>query len=106
MLRLAIVLSALAGLYLVAAYLVLPRLWSHYEHEPGLAGRPMLTVTAAGIPGDPINVGLVGDRSEVVRALAVAGWYPADAVTLRTSIEIAGSVLFDRPYRAGRPTLL
>ena len=32
-------------------------------------------------------------------ALGAAGWYPADAVTLKTSIEIAGSVLFDRPYR-------
>ena len=28
-----------------------------------------------------------------------AGWYPADPVTLRSSIEIAGSVLLDRPYR-------
>jgi len=28
-----------------------------------------------------------------------AGWYPADPVTLRSSIEIVGSVLLDRPYR-------
>ena len=79
--------------------MVLPRLWTHYEHEPGLAGRPMVTVTADGIPGDPLNVGLVGTEEEAIRALAAAGWYPADAVTLRTSIEIAGSVIFDRPYR-------
>jgi hypothetical protein len=95
----AVILIASAGLYYAAAYIVLPRLWSHYEHEPGLAGRPMVTVTADGIPGDPLNVGLVGSREEAIRALAAAGWYPADAVTLRTSIEIAGSVLFDRPYR-------
>ena len=67
-------------------------LWTHYEHEPGLAGRPMVTVTADGIPGDPLNVGLVGTKEEAIRALAAAGWYPADAVTLKTSIEIAGSV--------------
>ena len=78
---------------------MLPRLWTHYEHEPGLAGRPMVTVTADGIPGDPLNVGLVGTKEEAIRALAAAGWYPADAVTLKTSIEIAGSVIFDRPYR-------
>ncbi len=59
----------------------------------------MLTVTADGIPGDPLNVGLVGSQAEAIRALAEAGWYPADAVTLKSSIEIAGSVLFDRPYR-------
>jgi hypothetical protein len=27
-----------------------------------------------------------------------AGWYPADPITLRTSIEIVGSVVLDRPY--------
>ncbi len=90
---------SLLGLYLLAAYLVLPRLWSHYEHEPGLRGWPMVTATSEGIPGDPLNVGLVGTMDEAIRALAAAGWYPADAVTLKTSIEIAGSVIFDRPYR-------
>jgi hypothetical protein len=28
-----------------------------------------------------------------------AGWYPADPITLRSSVEIVGSVLFDLPYR-------
>lgn len=92
-------LAGLFGLYLLAAYLVLPRVWSHYEHEPGLRGRPMATVTSEGIPGDPLNVGLVGTKAEAIRALAAAGWYPADAVTLKTGIEIASSVIFDRPYR-------
>jgi hypothetical protein len=89
----------LVGVYLLVAYVALPRMWTHYEHEPGLAGRPMLTYTADGIPGDPLNVGLVGTKEEAIRALAAAGWYPADAITFRSSVEIAGSVLFDRPYR-------
>jgi hypothetical protein len=97
--RTALTALILIGLYLLAAYAVLPFLWTHHEHEPGLAGRPMVTVTADGIPGDPLNVGLVGTEGEAIRALAAAGWYPADAVTLKTSIEIAGSVIFDRPYR-------
>jgi hypothetical protein len=59
----------------------------------------MVTLTAQGIPGDPINVGLVGDAKDVLCAMQAAGWYPADPVTLRSSIEIAGSVLLDRPYR-------
>ena len=97
--RVATVALVLIALYVAAAYVVLPRLWTHYEHEPGLAGRTMVTVTADGIPGDPLNVGLVGTKEEAIRALAAAGWYPADPVTLKTSIEIAGSVIFDRPYR-------
>jgi hypothetical protein len=85
--------------YTLLAYLVLPAVWTHYEHQKRLADLPMVTLTAQGIPGDPINVGLVGDTRDVLCAMHAAGWYPADPVTLRSSIEIAGSVLLDRPYR-------
>jgi LssY C-terminus len=85
--------------YTLLAYLILPALWTHYEHQKGLADLPMVTRTAQGIPGDPINVGLIGDRLDVLCAMQAAGWYPADPVTLRSSIEIAGSVLLNRPYR-------
>lgn len=85
--------------YGAAAYLLLPFLWTHYEHQKGLATLPMVTRTGQGIPGDPINVGLVGDTKDVLCAMHAAGWYPADPITLRSSVEIAGSVLLDRPYR-------
>ena len=84
--------------YLALAYVALPALWNHYEHQRRLADLPMVTRTAQGIPGDPINVGLIGDKLDVLCAMRAAGWYPADPVTLRSSIEIAGSVLLDRPY--------
>jgi hypothetical protein len=84
--------------YTALAYLALPALWSHHEHQHGLANLPMVTRTAQGIPGDPINVGLIGDKLDVLCAMQAAGWYPADPVTLRSSIEIVGSVLLDRPY--------
>jgi hypothetical protein len=85
--------------YTLLAYLLLPAIWSHYEHQKDLATLPMITLTAQGIPGDPINIGLVGDDKDVLCAMAAAGWYPADRVTLKSSIEIVGSVLLDRPYR-------
>ena len=85
--------------YTALAYQVLPAVWSHYEHQRGLKDLPMVTRTAQGIPGDPINVGLIGDKLDVLCAMQAAGWYPADPVTARSSVEIAGSVLLDRPYR-------
>jgi LssY C-terminus len=90
---------AVVLVYTFLAYLALPLLWTHYEHQKKLANLPMVTRTAQGIPGDPINVGLVGDDKDVLCAMRDAGWFPADPVTLRSSIEIAGSVLLDRPYR-------
>jgi LssY C-terminus len=91
-------LAAIAIAYLMLAYIVLPALWTHHEHEPGLATLPMVTRTSTGIPGDALNVGLVGSKEDVVRAIHAAGWFPADPITLRTSIEIVGSVVLDRPY--------
>ena len=90
-------LAVLLG-YVSLAYIVLPTFWRHYEHQRPLATLPMVTRTAQGIPGDPINVGLIGDTKEVLCAMNFAGWFPADPVTFRSSIEIAGSVLLDRAY--------
>lgn len=93
-----LIVAALVVSYLVLAYLALPWAWTHYEQQKDLKGRPMVTRTVQGIPGDPLNVGLVGAQHEIIRAISAAGWSPADPVTLRTALEIAGSVLLDRPY--------
>lgn len=90
--------AALLIVYLTLAYVMLPALWTHHEHEPGLASFPMVTRTGADIPGDPLNVGLVGSKEDILRAMQAAGWFPADAITLRSSIDIVGSVVLDRPY--------
>jgi len=84
--------------YLLLAYLILPAAWRHYEHQRKLDGLPMVTATADGIPGDAINVGLVGDSKDILCAMREAGWYAADPVTWKSSLEISGSVLLDRPY--------
>lgn len=82
----------------VLAYFLLPLTWRHYEHQKDLAGFSMLTRTGDDIPGDPINVGAVGSKEDLLCAMNAAAWYPADPITLRSSIEIIGSVLLDRPY--------
>jgi hypothetical protein len=83
---------ALAGVigYAALAYLLLPLFWTHYEHQKGLADLPMVTRTAQGIPGDPMNIGMVGNTADRVCAMHAAGWYPADPITLKSSIEIIG----------------
>jgi hypothetical protein len=94
-----IVIATIAASYGILAYIVLPLAWRHYEHQKGLAGLPMVTRTAQGIPGDAINVGLVGSKEDVLCAMHAATWYPADPITLRSSLAIIGSVVLDRPYR-------
>jgi hypothetical protein len=98
--RVTVPIAVLATVYLLVAYIALPALWTHHERQPGLADRPMLTSTRQGIPGDPINVGFVGDREDIIRAMHEAGWFAANDVTLRSSVAIIGSVLLDRPYQS------
>ncbi len=87
----------LVGLWLAHAYLILPALWSHYEHHRGLEQSPRITRTADGSPGDPLNVGLVATDLELHGALTEAGWRVAAGLGLRSDLEIAGSVVLDRP---------
>ena len=92
------VVAAVILAWAILAYLLLPLTWRHYERQKGLAGFTMVTRTGDDIPGDPINVGLVGAKEDVLCAMHAAQWYPADPITLRSSVEIIGSVLLDRSY--------
>lgn len=89
--------------YLLTAYVALPLWWREYEaRHPALVGAPRITHTANGIPGDPLNVALVGAEEGIHRAMLAAKWHPADPITLRSSLRIAADVMLDRPY-AGAP---
>ncbi len=74
----------------VAAYLVAPWLWERYFRDRVVvSGEPRITETSDGHPGDPLNIALVGSEADVVMAMRAAGWYPADPITLQTSLRIA-----------------
>jgi LssY C-terminus len=76
-------------------------------HLPAMATMPTMTRAPDGLPGDPLNVALIGSEADIQRAFAAAGWHPADPITLRSSLAIAGSVVLDRPdLEAPMSTLL
>ncbi|HEY5290476.1 MAG TPA: LssY C-terminal domain-containing protein [Caulobacteraceae bacterium] len=83
---------------LVGAYAAAPLAWKHFEHNKGLVGRSMVTRTKQGIPGDPINFGVVGSPADVACVFNAAGWGAATPVTLRSSLAIVGSVALRRAY--------
>jgi hypothetical protein len=84
--------------WLLAAYIVLPMAWRHYEHHGLLEMAPRTSVTSQGIPGDPLNLAVIGAEEGLIHAMLAAGWDPADPVTMSSSLRIAGSVLLRRPY--------
>ncbi|MGO4836113.1 LssY C-terminal domain-containing protein, partial [Rhizobiaceae sp. 2RAB30] len=87
----------LAIAYLLVAYFIVPEIWIFRDASRVPDFGDMVTHTEQDIRGDPINVGLVGTKEQVIRAFAAAGWDPADKITLRSSIDIGLSVVLDRP---------
>jgi LssY C-terminus len=85
--------------YAISAYLIVPTLWrAEIRRHPALQGAPRMTHTAAGIHGDPLNIALVAAEAGLVKAMLAAGWHPADPLTLESSLRIASSTVFHRPY--------
>jgi hypothetical protein len=96
--RMFYVAGAIVVTYLLAAYVIVPFAWKretrrHLDASDG----PRITHTPNGIPGDPVNVALVGSEAEVVYAMTAAKWYPADAITFRSSLRIAVDSVLRRP---------
>jgi len=85
-------------LWFALAYGGLPRLWSHHEHKKGKVAGVLVSYTAQGIPGDPVNLEILGSQAVVACAFRDAGWIKADDVSLRSGLQIGTSVLLARPY--------
>ena len=97
--KLVTICSIVLATFVIFAYFVLPLLWKHFEHEPALANLSMRTETAQHIPGDPLNIGLVVSKDDLIAAFQQIGWLAADTLSLKSDLEIADSVILDRAYR-------
>ncbi|MCX6559501.1 MAG: LssY C-terminal domain-containing protein [Candidatus Aminicenantes bacterium] len=84
--------------YICVAYVVFPLFWRHYEHMPRLEAAPKKTYKTEKIPGDPLNVALVGTRPDVEGAMAAAGWRKAAAKTILHDLRVVETELFDGRY--------
>jgi hypothetical protein len=58
---------------------------------------PRVSQTHDGIPGDPINLAIIGPEESLTKAMIVGGWDAADAITLLSSLRIAGDTVLRRP---------
>ena len=85
--------------WLLTAYALLPIGWRiAARRHPAVQGMPQITMTANRIPGDPLNIGLIGSEEELDAAMLAAGWFPADPITLRSSLRIAAGTILRRSY--------
>ena len=89
---------ALGITYGFAAYIILPRAIRlglkilQREHVPSY------TITGDGLPGDPVNVAIVGTLRELRAAFARLGWPEADRLSLASSWGMIRAFVFNSPY--------
>lgn len=89
---------AFSATYLAAAYVVLP-----YAVRMGLKilnrkHVPAYTMTGDGLPGDPVNLALVGDLAQLTAAFAAAGWSGADPLGPKSAWGMVRAFVFNTPY--------
>ncbi len=89
---------ALGGIYLAVAYVIMPwGLAAVCRAASGPGRSPRVTHTASGIPGDPLNLALVGQEADVVAAMGKAQWFAADRLGVASSAAIAADTVLRRP---------
>lgn len=91
---------AVGATYGIAAYIVLPRairLGVKLLHRQRV---PAYTTTGDGLPGDPVNIALVGTLPQLRAAFAKIGWTEADQLGLMSSWRMVKAFVFNKPYPA------
>ena len=84
--------------YALGAYVILPwivRMGLKLLHQRRV---PSYTTTGDGLPGDPVNVALVGTLTQLRAAFAALGWSEADRLGLASSWGMVRAFVFDKPY--------
>jgi hypothetical protein len=84
--------------YGFAAYIVLPRAirWGLMILQRKRV--PSYTITGDGLPGDPVNVALVGTLRQLRSAFAILGWSEADRLGLASSWGMIRAFVLNSPY--------
>ena len=89
---------ALALTYGIAAYIILPRVVCVGLKILQRKRVPRFTITGDGLPGDPVNLVLIGTRQQLRDAFAIAGWSEADRLSLASSWRMVRAFVFNSPY--------
>jgi hypothetical protein len=89
---------ALAVTYGIAAYVVLPRVVRMGLKILQRKSVPSFTTTGDGLPGDPVNLALVGTLQQLRAAFAAAGWSEADRLDLASSWRMIQAFVLKSPY--------
>lgn len=89
---------AFALTYGIAAYVILPRAVRMGLKILQRKHVPRFTITGDGLPGDPVNLVLIGTLQQLRAAFATSGWSEADRLSLTSSWRMVRAFVLNTPY--------
>jgi len=89
---------ALGVTYGLAAYVILPRTVRMGLKILQRGHVPRFTMTGDGLPGDPVNLVLIGTLQQLRSAFETAGWSQADRLGLASSWRMIVAFVCNSPY--------
>jgi len=89
---------ALGLTYGVAAYVILPRAVRMGLKILQRKSVPSFTITGDGLPGDPVNLVLIGTLRQLRSAFSAVGWLEADRLGLASSWRMVRAFVLNSPY--------
>src|SRR6476659_3568725 len=89
---------AVALTYAIAAYIIVPRVVRIGLRILQRKRVPRYTTTGDGLPGDPVNLALIGTVQQLRSAFAVSGWSEADQLGLASSWRMIRAFVLNSPY--------
>jgi hypothetical protein len=89
---------ALIITYGIAAYIILPRAVRMGLKILQRKRVPRFAITGDGLPGDPINLVLMGTIQQLRAAFAIAGWSEADPLGVASSWRMICAFVLNSPY--------
>jgi hypothetical protein len=89
---------ALGLTYGIGAYVILPRAVRMGLKILQRTRVPRYTLTGDGLPGDPVNLALIGTFQQLRSAFAATGWSEADPLGIASSWRMVRAFLLNSPY--------
>ena len=89
---------ALSLAYGIGAYVVFPRAVRMGLKILQRKRVPSFTITGDGLPGDPVNLALIGTLHQLRTAFATAGWSEADRLGPASSWRMVRAFVLNSPY--------
>jgi hypothetical protein len=89
---------AILATYALGAYLLMPAIIRLFRIARPPDHLPLYCVTPDGFASDPLNIGIMATRRQLITAMEQAGWYVADPHSFKNVIREILSVVFGHSY--------